>query len=107
MPRSTSGWRSSCSLSLASRDSSPTWRSFPYCVGKSLTSVYVINSVIKPRADMGGARRMFISWRSLCDGTLLSHLVRSELGGDSIALKCAGGDDGGDVLVLGGVGGDD
>ena len=28
-------------------------------------------------------------------------------GGDSIALKCAGGDDGGDVLVLGGVGGDD
>ena len=29
------------------------------------------------------------------------------LGGDSIALKCAGGDDGGDVLVLGGVGGDD
>ena len=29
------------------------------------------------------------------------------LGGDSIALKCAGGDDGGDVLVLGGVGCDD
>ena len=29
------------------------------------------------------------------------------LGGDSIALKCAGGDDGGNVLVLGGVGGDD
>ena len=28
-------------------------------------------------------------------------------GGDSIALKCAGGNDGGDVLVLGGVGGDD
>ena len=33
------------------------------------------------------------------------------LGGDAIALKCAGGDDwggdGGDVLVLGGVGGND
>ena len=36
---------------------------------------------------------------------------KASLGGDSIALKCAGGDDGGDdgddVLVLGGVGGDD
>ena len=36
---------------------------------------------------------------------------QKDLGGDSIALKCAGGgdggDDGGDVLVLGGVGGDD
>ena len=29
------------------------------------------------------------------------------LGGDSIALKCAGGDDWGYVLVLGGVGGNE
>ena len=42
---------------------------------------------------------------------LWSREEQSSLGGDSIALKCArgdaGGDDGGDVLVLGGVGGDD
>ena len=44
-------------------------------------------------------------------GTLIESQFRYILGGDSIALKCArgdaGGDDGGDVLVLGGVGGDD
>ena len=68
-----------------------------------------------------GAKFGIAAKKSQCPRSSVSHCTDcfgrlhfsagGDQGGDSIALKCDGGDDGGgdggDVLVLGGVGGDD